>query len=140
METVNPSIFRAYDIRGVYPSEINEAVVAQILPAIFKKLVPDIGKSDKTIIVVGHDVRLSSPALYETVLSYVKKNYSAKQVTVHKAGLVTTPMLYFLCQKLKVDAGLMITASHNPKEFNGIKMVNKNMERVSGEEIKTALY
>lgn len=127
------SIFGAYDIRGKYPNEINEKVVGEIIPAIFKVL--KVKKSGAKI-VVGHDVRLSSPSLYKAVIRTLKslqtKNYKLQTIT---AGMITTPMLYFLVNKLKAAGGIMITASHNPKNYNGLKVVGHKATPISGKEI-----
>lgn len=135
MEATHQSIFRAYDIRGVYPNEINEQIVNRLMPVILKRLIANAHK--KTIVVIGRDARLSSPALCDAAREQIKNYFAEKQVVIHEPGLITTPMLYFLCQKLKADAGIMITASHNPKEFNGIKMIDRNGYPVGGDEIKT---
>ena|SRR3989338_3909884 len=132
--SMNPSIFKAYDIRGRYPEEINEEVVAKIAREVRGRLGG--GK-----IVVGHDARLSSPALYKSVLQSLKiKKFlpAGRQVKfkIEAVGLATTPMLYFLVNKLKAAGGIMITASHNPKEFNGLKIVGKKAIPIGGAEIK----
>lgn len=125
---INPGIFKAYDIRAKYPGEINEFAVCEIA----KALAGYFGRRAK--IVVGHDVRLSSPALYQSVLNCPSvKSFKLKAVA---AGLVTTPQFYFLVNKLQADGGIMITASHNPKDYNGLKVVKKRAEPMSGEEIK----
>lgn len=121
-----PSIFKAYDIRGKYPGEINEEAVAEISFALAKHF-----KNGK--IIVAHDIRLSSPALYKTILKTLVTHHS-KLITV-PVGIATTPMFYFLVNKLKARGGIMITASHNPKEFNGLKVVGPQAEPISGKEI-----
>src|SRR3989338_6783075 len=126
-----PSIFKAYDIRGAYPDEINEKTVEIIASAVAKKF------SGK--IVVGYDARLSSPALYKAALSGFSNSYRTnktyKSDSLIKAGLITTPMLYFLVNKLKASGGIMITASHNPKNFNGLKVVGPKAAMISGTDI-----
>lgn len=123
---INPSIFKAYDIRGKYPLEINEGAVSYIVNGLA-------GHFKKGVFVVGHDARLSSPALYKTVLQSLKiKNSKSK---IEAVGLVTTPMLYFLVNRLKAVGGLMVTASHNPKEYNGLKVVGARAEMISGKEV-----
>jgi phosphomannomutase len=112
-------IFKAYDIRGKYPEEINEKIVSEIITALIKNLKP------KTI-VIGHDARLSSPSLYKTLI---------KKLGVISIGLSTTPMFYFLVNYFNADLGIMITASHNPKEYNGLKIVGKKAIPISGKEI-----
>ena len=120
-------IFKAYDIRGVYPNEINENIVAEICAKLAKKFFK------RGLIVVGHDARLSSPALYKAV----KKTLvvSSGKLIVIDAGLITTPMMYFLVNKLKASGGIMVTASHNPKEYNGLKVVGQKAIAVSGLEV-----
>lgn len=121
------SIFKAYDIRGIYPSEINEKVVFEIA----KKLAARWGS--KSGIVIGHDARLSSPSLYAALVAGLSQNGAA--VKVIPAGAMTTPMLYFLVNQKKAAGGIMVTASHNPKEFNGLKVVGTNARPMSGTEI-----
>jgi phosphomannomutase len=126
------SIFGAYDIRGKYPSEINEKVVSELLPSILKTL----GGKKKGKVIVGYDARLSSPNLYRAALreldSLKKSGYDLEVVP---AGMITTPMIYFLVGKFKAKGGIVITASHNPKEYNGMKVVNSTLLPVSGTEI-----
>ncbi len=117
---MNKNIFKAYDIRGKYPDEINEEVVRKIISSLTSKTV-----------VIGRDARLSSPILYQAAI----KTLHPKPYTLIKAGLITTPMLYFLVNYFKADLGIMITASHNPKEYNGLKIVGKNAVPISGREI-----
>lgn len=121
---LNKNIFRANDIRGKYPSEINEEAVFNIVSAIQKLF--------KKSVVVGHDARLSSPSLYRAVLTALKKD---KKIKIFEAGLVTSPAMYFLANKLKAGGGIMITASHNPKEYNGLKIMGKNAVPISGLDI-----
>jgi phosphomannomutase len=124
---VPESIFKAYDIRGVYPTEINEGVVFEIA----KKLARHWGV--KSTIVIGHDARISSPSLYAALASGLSQNGAI--VNVISAGAMTTPMLYFLINKLKAAGGVMVTASHNPKGYNGLKVVGKRAAPVSGKEV-----
>ncbi|MEE8131770.1 MAG: hypothetical protein V3T98_01875 [Candidatus Paceibacterota bacterium] len=136
------SIFHAYDIRGKYPKEINEAVVEKIVADLAKKFF----KSGK--IVIGHGARLSSPNLYKAILNSLKastkggsasggKNLKLKAIPV---GMITTPMLSFLVNKLKADGGIMITASHNPKNYNGLKVVGKKAVPISGYELRKFIH
>lgn len=125
---LNQKIFKAYDVRGKYPDELNEEAAFTIASALAKKF------GAGATIIIGKDARLSSPSLYKAVLKGLKANrYKLKAVPV---GLMTTPMLYFLVGKLKADGGIMVTASHNPKEYNGLKIVGKNARPISGEQIK----
>jgi len=122
---IDPKIFKAYDIRGKYPKEINERAVFKIA----KKLPKLLGRK----IVVAHDARLSSPKLYRAAIKGIK--YQVSGIRIIEAGLATTPMFYFLVNKLKADGGIMVTASHNPKEYNGLKVVGKYARPISGYDI-----
>ena len=123
---ITRSIFREYDIRGIYPDEINEAVVDQIAKAISIKC----NKENVSEICIGRDGRLSG----ESLLAVLSKSLSFYGIAVQNIGLVTTPILYFAAKKSKNKSGLMITGSHNPKNYNGIKLVI-NDKPVSGSEI-----
>ena len=119
-----PHIFKAYDIRGKYPAEINEGVVETIVSF----LAPYFPKGT---LVIGHDARVSSLVLYHTALLAAR----FLQVTTLPVGMITTPMLYFLVNHLKAAGGIMVTASHNPKEYNGLKIVGPKAAPISGYEI-----
>lgn len=112
-------IFKSYDIRGIYPSEINEenaAPIAKAIYAFFLKKFPD----KKTLkVVLGRDMRLSSPALFEAIKNTLVE-YGAEVIV---PGIVSTPTFYFTVFHGGYDAGIQITASHNPKDYNGIKFV-----------------
>ena len=127
--SINPEIFKAYDIRGSYPKQINEETAFLVGVALAKRL--------KGTIIVGHDVRVSSPRLYEALfhgLLHVQ-NTSRKQLNFIPVGLISTPMLYFLTTHFKASGGVVITASHNPKEDNGIKMVAKSNQVIPPADI-----
>ena len=123
---LNESIFREYDIRGTYPSEINEDSIAKIGQAIALKCTQE-GVSE---ICVGRDGRLSG----NTLLEAMSRSLSESGIAVIDIGLVTSPILYYAAKKNKSKSGVMITGSHNPKNDNGIKMVI-NDKPVSGTEI-----
>lgn len=114
-------IFKAYDIRGIYPDEINEENVVSITRAIFKLYSENLNK-DKLTLAVGQDMRLSSPKIFKAVTQTLVD----LGVDVVDIGLVSTPTLYFATFHLRLDGGIMISASHNPGNFNGIKMVQKS--------------
>ncbi len=125
---INKNIFRGYDIRGVYPVDLNEDVAYTI------------GRSYGTYIkrfkqvrcVVGHDNRYSSPELVKALVTGIIDS----GMDVVYLGLVTTPMFYYAQIKLNIPAGVMVTASHNPKDDNGFKFsVDKN-GNCKGEEIQ----
>lgn len=127
---MNAKIFKAYDIRGKYPEDFNASDVfkiAQALARFFKK-----GK-----IIVGYDARIDSHRLYQSVIKGLTSSNS--DLKVLKTGMITTPMMYFLVNSLKTRGGIMITASHNPKEFNGLKVVGRASALMSGLEIKKLL-
>ena len=145
---LKPSIFKAYDIRGKYPLEINEEIVREIISSFISKLKTPRSRTSslrgrqnsKLKVIIAHDARLSSPSLYKALNKNLKIDNSCLPVGMGKlkivpAGMTTTPMLYFLVNKLKADFGIMITASHNPKEYNGLKIVGKNAIPISGNEI-----
>src|SRR5579884_347387 len=108
------SIFREYDIRGVYGTALTEAVAEGIGKAFGTLLRRSGGKK----ISLGYDIRLSSPSLREALLS----GLLSTGIDVVDIGACPTPVLYFSLFQLNVDGGVMITASHNPAEFNGFKL------------------
>ncbi len=115
---LSPKIFKAYDIRGIYPTEIDEENVVPIAEAIFMFFRNKLQKSD-FMIAVGRDMRLSSPTLFEVVV----KTLTKAGANVIDLGLVSTPTFYFAVFHHGFDTGIQITASHNPKEYNGLKFV-----------------
>ena len=123
---ISESIFRENDIRGTYPEELNESVIKEIAKGIAKKCFQE----DITSIVVARDGRLSGESLLTTFCNAIAK-YG---IDVNNIGLATSPMLYFAAKKDNSKSGIMITGSHNPKNYNGIKMVI-NDNSVSGSEI-----
>ncbi len=112
-------IFRAYDIRGIYPDEINEEAVYRIARAFADYLRIESRSRANLKIIVSSDARTSSPALKEALLDGLME----EGVEVIDAGLTTAPMHYFIVNKTKADGGAMITASHLSTPFNGIKLV-----------------
>ena len=124
---MDSNIFKSYDIRGKYPQEINEKIVSEIILKLSNKF------SQKSKIVIGYDARLSSLSLYRAAINSVKRK--ASSIKIIEIEMATTPMLYFLANYFNADMGIMITASHNPKEYNGLKIVGKNAIPISGKEI-----
>ncbi len=116
------AIFRAYDIRGIYPDYLNERV-AELIGRAFVKF---LGGSNLNI-VVGRDNRLSSPSLFKALT----KGILEQGGNVIDIGIATTPMLYWTCAYFKFDAGIEISASHNPPQYNGFKMVRKEAAPIS---------
>ena len=126
MTEITKSIFREYDIRGIYPIEINEEVIIHIAKAISIKC----NNENVSEICIGRDGRNSSQSLSDAL----EKSLSNFGVNVENIGLVTTPLLYFASKKNKSKSGVMITGSHNPKNYNGLKLVVDD-KPVSGNEI-----
>jgi len=122
---IDTKIFKAYDIRGIYPGQINEGVMEDIMRAIYTFLAEEIGKKDFSI-VLGRDMRLSSPALHEIAKETLKKS-GAHVIDI---GLVSTPTVYFSVKQYDYDAGIQISASHNPKDYNGIKIVRRDGDSI----------
>ena len=129
---LNRQIFREYDIRGIYPNELNEEFAYQLGRAFATKLL-SLGK-DKMI--VGYDNRMSSEALERNLV----KGLSDSGVSVVRLGLVTTPMYYYAWDKLNIKCGIMITASHNPKEYNGFKMSYNGIHNIFGKDVSDLYY
>ena len=128
------SIFGAYDVRGIYPTTINEDVIGKLGLVATKLLLRESKKSNKRgSLVVGHDTRLSSLRLYRALISSIKK--ASPKSFLHLAGLITTPEMSFLVNHLKSSGGIMVTASHSPKQYNGLKLVKEKGDPVNGEEI-----
>jgi phosphomannomutase len=122
MIKIDESIFKAYDIRGIYPNQLDEDLAYKIGRALAEYLKPK-------KVAVGRDMRLSSPSLLEKLISGITDG-GADVVDI---GLVSTDCLYFAVGKYGYDAGVMITASHNPPEYNGFKMCKKDAVPLSGE-------
>ena len=125
---LNKYIFRGYDIRGVVPTDIDVDTAYTIGIGFGSKLY----ELKKNSCVVGHDNRLSSPDLHQALL----QGLIDTGINVIDIGLCTTPMYYFACLNLKIDSGIMITASHNPKEENGFKFAFLNYDNAKGKEIE----
>jgi len=119
------SIFKAYDIRGVYPDELNEELVKKIAKAFITKT-----KAKK--IILGYDKRPHSPSLRKAAVEGLLE----LGVQIIDIGLSTTPMFNFAVIHLKADAGMMITASHNPAKYNGIKFALEDAVPFGDQEIK----
>ena len=128
---LNKYMFREYDIRGVYGKDINEEVSYLIGKAFATKL-KEYGK-DTTII--GYDNRKSSPIIEENLVKGIREC----GVNVVRLGLVTTPMYYYSWDLLGIKCGLMITASHNPKDDNGFKFSYNGIHNACGKDT-TELY
>jgi phosphomannomutase len=127
---MNKSIFKTYDIRGVYPTEINKDVVSVIARACVHIL-------NEGEIIVAYDVRHGSEELAKSVSKAItaEAQKSGKKTLVKFVGPASTPMFYFLVNHFKTTGGCMITASHNPKEYNGMKVVREGAVMIPGIEI-----
>jgi phosphomannomutase / phosphoglucomutase len=125
---MNESIFRAYDIRGIYEQELTTDLAYKIGQAFGTKL-HTLGQKET---IVGYDTRTSSIPLYEAL----SKGIISTGIDVINIGLVTTPMYYYAWTLLKGKSGIMITASHNPKEYNGMKMSFNGINNAYGDEIQ----
>jgi len=113
-------VFRAYDIRGIYPNEINEELAEKIGRAF-------VGFLGCREVVVGRDMRKSSDSLFEALAKGITK----AGANVVDIGLSSTPLFYYTVRDK--EAGIMITASHNPAEYNGFKLVRENCIPISGD-------
>jgi phosphomannomutase len=120
--SINPSIFKAYDVRGLYPSEVNEEAARQI----GRGFVTYLGAKQ---IAVARDMRLSSPSVAAAFIEGARM----QGADVIDYGMTATDMLYFAVARDGLDGGVEITASHNPKEYNGIKMVRREAFPLSGD-------
>ncbi|HCU70906.1 MAG TPA: phosphomannomutase [Candidatus Moranbacteria bacterium] len=116
------SIFKAYDIRGIYPTEINEMDVYKIAKAFCEYVKP-------SEVVIGADVRLSSPSLKKVAIKAV----TDQGIKVIDVGEISTDMLYFSVAHYGYASGFSLTASHNPKEYNGMKMVREDSRPISSD-------
>lgn len=119
---ISPSIFKAYDIRGIYPDQLNEEAAYAIGRAFATLLKVD-------TVIVGRDMRLSGPQVFAAVT----RGLMDQGANVINIGMVSTDQYYFACATLD-QAGMMVTASHNPAQYNGFKMVKKMPYLLSGEE------
>ena len=123
---MNKNIFREYDIRGVYPIDLNEDIYFEIGNAIASKC----NQLSIDSIVLGRDGRLSGKSLMNALENSLINN----GINIENIGIVTSPLLYYAAKKHSSKSGIMVTGSHNPKEYNGIKMIIDD-EPVSGKEI-----
>lgn len=123
---VEPSIFKAYDIRGIVPSTVTE----QVAEGIGKAFGTVARREGETSVAVGRDGRLSGPSLSAALV----RGLVAAGLDVIDVGMVTTPMLYFAASTL-CSSGIQVTGSHNPKDYNGFKMVMRG-RAIYGEEIQ----
>jgi len=124
--TINPKIFKSYDVRAIYPQDFNEEIAYVVAQAFVKQY-------NLKKIVLGRDVRESGETLFNSAL----KAFLDAGVNVIDIGVVSTDEFYFAAGSLPVDGGVTISASHNPREYNGMNFCKKNAEPISSE---TGLY
>ena len=129
---LNKLMFREYDIRGIWNEDITEEISYYIGRAYATKLL----SLKKNKMIVGYDNRLSSPIIEKNLV----KGLTDGGVDVVRLGLVTTPMYYYAWDKLNIHCGIMITASHNPKEYNGFKMSYNGIHNCFGNEVAELYY
>ena len=129
---LNKLMFREYDIRGIYGTDIDEEVSYHIGRAYATRLL-SLGKNK---MIVGYDNRASSTIIEENLV----KGLTEGGVDVVRLGLVTTPMYYYAWDKLNIKCGIMITASHNPKEYNGFKMSYNGIHNCFGKDVIDLYY
>ncbi len=130
MSVANPEIFKAYDIRGLYGSDIDAALAEQIGRA-FARVIGELEDkpTDELRLGLGRDMRLTAPELAEAYC----KGMCSEGSTVLDAGEVGTEMLYYLVGSRELDGGLMCTASHNPQRYTGAKLVKRGAIALSGD-------
>ncbi len=119
---LDPTVFKAYDVRGIYPEDLDEEGAYAIGRGYVQQFEPK-------RIAVGRDMRLSSPQMAEAVI----RGAADEGAEVLDLGLVGTEMLYFAVGSLGLDGGIEVTASHNPKEYTGMKIVRRGALPVGGE-------
>jgi phosphomannomutase len=119
---INKHIFKSYDVRGIYPSDFNEEIASKITQSYIKLFSPK-------IVVLGRDVRESGESLFNSILNA----FVNAGVDVLDIGVVSTDEFYFAVGSRDVDGGITVSASHNPREYNGMNFCKRNAEPISGE-------
>jgi phosphomannomutase len=119
---LDPKVFKAYDVRGIYPAELDEAGAYAIGRAYVEQFSP-------ATIAVGRDMRLSAPSMAHAV----REGAADAGADVLDLGMVGTEMVYFAVGELGLDGGIAVTASHNPKQYTGMKIVRRGALPVGGE-------
>src|SRR5437588_2014400 len=119
---VDPKVFKAYDVRGIYPDELDETGAHAIGRAYVDEFEP-------RKIAVGRDMRLSAPAMADAVM----RGAAEAGADVLDLGMVGTEMVYFAVGELGLEGGIAVTASHNPKQYTGMKIVRRGALPVGGD-------
>ena len=114
--------FKAYDVRGRIPDQLNEGIARRIGKAYAEVIQPG-------TVVVGHDIRLTS----ESIKGALIEGLLEQGVSVQDIGLCGTEEIYFATAHLGVGGGIAVTASHNPKDYNGLKFVREGAKPISGD-------
>lgn len=128
--SVDPGIFKAYDVRGIHPDQMDEDIAYRLGRA-FARVISDLEQTpvDKLTLGLGRDMRLTAPAMAERYAEGMRDEGAA----VIDAGQVGTEQLYFLVGDRQLDGGLMCTASHNPKAYTGAKLLRRGALALSGD-------
>src|SRR5918995_2427763 len=127
---MDETIFKAYDLRGIYPDQMDEELAYRIgrgFPRVLSQL-QDVPVADLRV-ALGHDMRLSAPAMSEAYA----RGISDEGADVLDIGMAGTEMLYWTVGSRELDGGLMCTASHNPKAYTGAKLVRRGALALSGD-------
>ena len=127
--TIQPGIFKAYDVRALYPSELDEAAAYLIGRAYVAYLESERNNDQPLRIAVARDMRLSSPSLSKSFVDGARD----QGANIVDFGLASTDMMYFAVAREAFDGGVQVTASHNPKQYNGMKMVRRDAVPLSGD-------
>jgi phosphomannomutase len=127
---VDPSIFKAYDVRGIHPDQMDERLAYRIGRA-FPRVLAELqgGSPSEQRVALGRDMRLSAPAMAEAYA----RGIADEGASVLDVGMVGTEMLYWTVGSRELDGGLMCTASHNPKAYTGAKLVRRGAIALSGD-------
>lgn len=126
----NPSIFKAYDIRGIYGTDLTDETAYRLGRAYGQFLREEYTNQENLTIILARDMRESGIALE----SQLKQGLADENINIINIGLSSTPMMYYAVLEHGVDGGIIITASHNPAEYNGFKLVKKNAIPISGDK------
>lgn len=128
-QKIDSSIFKTYDIRGIYPDQIDPDIAYRIGRAYAQLIQSEIEHNNPVKIAVSNDMRLSSPQLK----GFLIKGLIDSGITVVDIGFNSSPTFYFAVGCLKLDGGIQVSASHNPKQYNGFKLVKANAIPISGD-------
>ena len=121
-DVLDPKVFKAYDVRGIHPTELDEDGAYRDRPRVRRGI-------RAAHVAVGRDMRISSPTMAAAMI----EGAADGGADVLDLGLVGTEMLYFAVGELGLDGGICVTASHNPKEYTGMKIVRRGALPVGGD-------